>query len=169
MFRVAQTRILRVYVDVPENYADSVVPGISATIQMASSPDQKVTGKLVRTSNAIDPSSLTLRAEVDVQNENGKLLPGGYAQVHFDISTDHPPLLIPGNTLIFRAQGPQVGVVDENNIVHLKNIHIGNDLGTKLEILDGISESDAVILNPSDSLIDGAQVQVAQQEPPKAP
>ena len=170
LFRVAQTKTLRVYVNIPENYSDEVVPGISATLDMASSPNQKVTGKLVRTSQAIDPSSLTLLAEVDVPNPDGKLLPGGYAQVHFDITTTQPPLVIPGNTLIFRAQGTQVGVVDtDTNTVHLKDIKIGRDFGTKLEVIDGLQENDSVILNPSDSLTDGEKVQVTSQSQAKVP
>jgi len=164
LFRVAQTKTLRIYVNIPENYSDEIVPGISATLDMASSPNQKVTGTLARTSQSIDPNSLTLLAEVDVPNPDGKLLPGGYAQVHFDITTDHPPLVIPGNTLIFRAQGTQVGVVDtDTNTVHLKDIKIGRDFGTKLEVVDGLNESDSVIVNPSDSLTDGAKVQVNDQ------
>jgi RND family efflux transporter MFP subunit len=170
LFRVAQTKTLRVYVNIPENYSDEIVPGITATLDLASSPTQKVTGKLVRTSQSIDPTSLTLLAEVDVQNPDGKLLPGGYAQVHFDITTDHPPLVIPGNTLIFRAQGTQVGIVDPNTgKVHLQDIKIGRDFGTKLEVVDGLKETDSVILNPSDSLTDGANVQVKTQPPNPAP
>jgi len=170
LFRVAQTKTLRVYVNIPENYSDEIVPGISATLDMASSPNQKVTGKLVRTSQSIDPNSLTLLAEVDVPNPEGKLLPGGYAQVYFDITTNHPPLVIPGNTLIFRAQGTQVGVVDtDTNTVHLKDIKIGRDFGTKLEVVDGLKEDDSVILNPSDSLTDGAKVQVNTQSHPPMP
>lgn len=170
LFRVAQTRTLRVYINIPENYSDEIAPGISATLDFASSPNQKVTGKLVRTSQSIDPNSLTLLAEVDVPNADGKLLPGGYAQVHFDIMTNHPPLVIPGNTLIFRAQGTQVGTVDaDTGTVHLKNIKIGRDFGTKLEVVEGLKESDAVILNPSDSLTDGAKVQVnIQSQSPNA-
>ena len=167
LFRVAQTKTLRVYVNIPENYSDEIVPGITATLEMASSPNEKVTGKLARTSQAIDPASLTLLAEVDVPNPDGKLLPGGYAQVHFDITTSHPPLVIPGNALIFRAQGTQVGVVDTNtNTVHLKDIKIGRDFGTKIEVASGLDENDAVILNPSDSLTDGAKVQVKTETKP---
>jgi RND family efflux transporter MFP subunit len=169
LFRIAQTHTLRVYVNVPERNADEIVPGISATLDMASAPNEKVTGKLVRTADAIDPSSLTLLSEVDVDNESGKLLPGGYAQVHFDITTKHPPLVVPGNTLIFRAQGPQVGVVDESGKVHLKSIKIERDLGTKLEISEGIEENDQIILNPSDSLADGNQVKIDTSQQQKQP
>lgn len=170
LFRVAQTKMLRVYVNIPENYSAEIVPGISATLDMASSPNQKVTGKLARTSQSIDPNSLTLLAEVDVPNPDGKLLPGGYAQVHFDITTTHPPLVIPGNTLIFRAQGTQVGIVNtDTNTVHLVDIKIGRDFGTKLEVVDGLKESDSIILNPSDSLADGAKVQVNTQSHSQMP
>ena len=170
LFRIAQTKTLRVYVNIPENYSDETLPGISATLDFASSPNQKVIGKLVRTSQAIDPSSLTLLAEVDVPNPDGKLLPGGYAQVHFDITTDHPPLVIPGNALIFRAQGTQVGIVDpDTGTVHLQDIKIGRDFGTKLEVIEGLKEDDSVILNPSDSLTDGAKVQVTTQSQAPTP
>jgi multidrug efflux pump subunit AcrA (membrane-fusion protein) len=166
LFRVAQTKTLRIYVNVPEIYSDDIVPGIPAALDFASSPNQKIMGKLVRTSKSIDPNSLTLLAEVDVPNEDGKLLPGGYVQVHFDITASHPPLVIPGNALIFRAQGAQVGVVDpDSDTVHLKDIKIGRDFGTKLEVIDGLEESDLVILNPSDSLADGAKVQINDQSP----
>jgi multidrug efflux pump subunit AcrA (membrane-fusion protein) len=169
LFRVAQTQTLRVYVNVPEHYSAEVVPGVTATINLASNPNDSAKGTLVRTSDSIDPSSLTLLAEVDIDNADGKLLPGGYAQVHFDLQEAHPPLLVPGNTLIFRAQGTQVGVVDSDNVVHLKDIKIGRDFGTKLEVVDGLQTSDAVILNPSDSLSDGLKVQLEKKPPESAP
>ena len=132
LFRVAQTKTLRVYVDVPETTPTRRSPDqgdARSRLQSQHARDRK----LVRTADAIDPTSLTLLSEVDVDNPDGKLLPGGYAQVHFDIVTNHPPLVIPGNSLIFRAQGPQVGIVDDSNTIHLQNIKIGQDLGTKLE------------------------------------
>ncbi|HEX4140819.1 MAG TPA: efflux RND transporter periplasmic adaptor subunit, partial [Candidatus Methylacidiphilales bacterium] len=149
LFRIAQTRLLRIYVNVPEQYAAETRPGVKATVNLASAPNDPLTGTIVRTADAIDPASLTLLTEVDVDNSDGKHLPGGYAQVHFDIVTAHPPLVVPGNTLIFRQAGAQVGVVDDNGIVHLKKIIIGRDLGTSLEITDGITADDQVIVNPS--------------------
>jgi RND family efflux transporter MFP subunit len=166
---VAQTRILRVYVNVPENYSAEVVPGVTATVNLASDPNYNAKGTLVRTSDSIDPGSLTLLAEVDVENANGKLLPGGYAQVHFDLKDAHPPVLVPGNTLIFRAQGTQVGVVTSDNLVHLQDIKIGRDFGTKLEVVEGLQPTDNVILNPSDSLTEGLKVQVQTPPPPQQP
>ena len=169
LFRVAQTQVLRVYVTVPEHDSAEVVPGVTAHISLASNPNESVPGTLVRTSKSIDPTSLTLLAEIDVDNANGKLLPGGYAEVHFDLKEPHAPLLIPGNALIFRAQGPQVGVVGNDGKVQLKDITIGRDFGTKLEVLKGLQASDAVIVNPSDSLTTGLKVQVKKEDKPSQP
>jgi RND family efflux transporter MFP subunit len=169
LFQVSQTKVLRVYVNVPENYADEIVPGIEATLVLASNPNTPAKGKLVRTAEAIDPNSLTLLSEVDVDNADGKLFPGGYAQVHFDIVTGHPPLVIPSNTLIFRAQGPQVGVVSDAGVVHLVSVKIGRDMGTKLEIVDGLQEDEQIIVNPSDSLTDGQKVKIDTSAEDKKP
>ena len=170
LFRVAQTRILRVYVNVPENYASEIVPGIGATVNLASAPNTPAQGRLVRTADAIDPNSLTLLSEVDVDNPEGKLLPGGYAQVHFDIVTDHPPVVIPGNALIFRARRARRSALSTRTTrFACRKITIGRDLGTKLEITDGLKEDDNVIINPSDSLADGQQVNVDTSQENKKP
>lgn len=169
LFQISQTSTLRVYVRVPEMYSAEMTPGLSTKLEMASNPGQAVSGTLVRTSQAIDPASLTLLVEVDVDNKDGKLFPGGYAQVRFDVTLVHPPLVLPGNTLIFRAQGTQVGVVDSDNTVHLKDIKIGRDFGTKIEVVSGIDANDSVILNPSDSLGDGQKVKIDTSNQPKAP
>ena len=168
LFQIAQINTLRIYVTVPEMYSDEMIPGVQAKLEMASNPGTQVTGSLVRTAKAIDPTSLTLLVEVDVDNQDGKLLPGGYAQVHFDVRLAKPPLVLPGNTLIFRAQGTQVGVVDSDNVVHLKDIKLGRDFGTKIEVVGGIDEGDQVIVNPSDSIGDGQKVQIDTKNQPKS-
>jgi RND family efflux transporter MFP subunit len=168
LFEMEQTDVLRVYVKVPQAYSHLAVTGEKATIQLASSPNQKAEGTLVRTAEAIDPTSQTILTEVDIPNGDGKLFPGGYAQVYFDFKTNHPTLVVPGNALIFRAQGTQLGVVDpKTNLVHLQKIKIGSDLGNRIEVLDGLNEADQVIVNPSDSLSEGAKVQTQLQ--PMAP
>jgi RND family efflux transporter MFP subunit len=164
LFTIAQTNTLRVYVQVPEMYSEETVPGLTPKLEMASNPGEPVTGTLVRTSKSIDPASLTLLVEVDVDNPGGKLFPGGYAQVRFDLTLPKPPLVLPGNTLIFRSQGTQVGVVGSDNIVHLKDIKIGRDFGTKIEVESGIEANENVILNPSDSLTDGEKVQMKEEK-----
>jgi membrane fusion protein, multidrug efflux system len=162
LFNVAQIDMLRIYVNIPERYSGSVTEGTPARIEFASRSGELVEGKVVRTANAIDPKSLTMLTEIDIDNAEGKFLPGGYAQVHIDIHMQNPPLLIPANTLLFRSQGAQVGVVDANNKVKLVAIKIQRDFGTKLEIT-GISEDDSVILNPSDSISNGQTVQVVKK------
>jgi RND family efflux transporter MFP subunit len=164
LFEMEQTNVLRIYVKVPEAYSHLAVPGEKASIQLASSPNQKVEGTLVRTAEAIDPTSQTILTEVDVPNGDGKLYPGGYAQVYFDFKNNDPTLVVPGNSLIFRAQGPQLGLVDpKTNLVHLQNIKIGRDLGNRIEVVDGLKATDQVIVNPSDSLSEGAKVQTQLQ------
>jgi multidrug efflux pump subunit AcrA (membrane-fusion protein) len=165
LFAIAQTHTLRVYVNVPEQYADEIKPGIKAAVVLASAPGRSIEGTLVRTADAIDPASLTLLCEVDIDNADGSLLPGGYAHVNFDIVSAHPPLVVPGNCLIFREAGPQVGVVGDDGIVHLNKIVIGRDLGTSLEITSGVQPDDRVIVNPSDSLADGQKVRVMTPPP----
>jgi RND family efflux transporter MFP subunit len=165
LFEMEQTNVLRVYVKVPEAYSHLAVPGEKAWIQLASSPNQRVGGTLVRTAEAIDPTSQTILTEVDVPNGNGQLYPGGFAQVYFNFKTSDPRLVVPGNSLIFRAQGAQLGLVDpRTDLVHLQNIKIGRDLGNRIEVVDGLKENDQVIVNPSDSLSDGSEVQTQLQQ-----
>jgi hypothetical protein len=105
-------------------------------------------------------NSRTLLTEVDVPNPQGELFPGAYAQVHFHLSLSTVPLVVPGNTILFQAQGPQVGVVDRQNRVELRKITLGRDFGNSVEVVSGISQADAVIANPPDYLVDGMPVAV---------
>jgi multidrug efflux pump subunit AcrA (membrane-fusion protein) len=105
-------------------------------------------------------NSRTLLTEVDVPNPNGELFPGAYAQVHFQLSLKAVPLVLPGSTILFQAAGPQVGVVNTQNHVELRKVTLGRDFGTRVEILGGISQPDAVIANPPDYLVDGMPVAV---------
>jgi hypothetical protein len=104
-----------------------------------------------------------LLTEVDVSNKNGKLLPGSYGQVHFAQTTKKEQVLVPVNAMLFRKEGPRLAVVGKNGKVELRPIAIGKDFGTTLEILEGVSKDDQVIVNPADSIDEGQQVNVAQQ------
>jgi hypothetical protein len=101
-----------------------------------------------------------LNTEVDVPNKDGKLLPGSFGQVHFATNTAVPRITIPVNAMLFRAQGPQLAVVDKDGKVHLRSISIGRDFGATLEVLDGVGLGDQIVVNPSDSLEEGQQVHV---------
>jgi RND family efflux transporter MFP subunit len=162
LFDIASVNPLRVYIDVPQTYAPSIHPGLRASIELAEFPGQKFDGVVVRSADAIDPATRTLHTEVDVPNPKGQLLPGAYAQVHFAVNVKTPRLTVPVNALLFRPEGPMAAVVGPDNKVQLKKIMIGRDFGTSLEVLEGVQPNDTLILNPSDSLEQGQQVQVAQ-------
>ena len=164
LFVIAQVDPIRVYVDVPENDAPSVRPGVAAEIEIPELPGERFSGRVVRTSDAIDPSSRTLHTEIDVPNRQGRLLPGSYAQVHFALKDAIRRLTIPANALLFRAEGPRAALVGADGRVRLRPIVIGRDFGTTVEILAGITPEDALILSPSDSLEEGQAVEVSSPE-----
>jgi RND family efflux transporter MFP subunit len=162
MFDIARVDPLRVYVSVPQAYAPAMKVGVKANVTLQEFPGQKFLGTIVRTADAIDQVTRTLNTEVDVPNKDSKLLPGSFGQVHFATGTAVPRITIPVNAMLFRAQGPQVAVVDQNSKVHLRTINIGRDFGATLEILGGLDVSDKIVVNPSDSLEEGQQVHVAK-------
>ena len=160
LFIVAQIKPLRIYINVPENMAQDVSVGASAELRFNEFPGREFSGKVVRTAGAIDPNSRTLLTEVDVPNESGELYPGAYTQVRLVTGTSNRSVLIPANTLLFRSEGAAVGLVNQNNVVELKKIKIGRDLGNQLEVTQGLSVDDRIIVNPSDSLTAGQKVKV---------
>ncbi|HYX51971.1 MAG TPA: efflux RND transporter periplasmic adaptor subunit [Candidatus Limnocylindrales bacterium] len=168
LFDIAQLDPLRVYVSVPQANAASIKRDMPAYLEVQEFPGQKINGKVVRTADVIDPATRTLNTEVDVPNPNNRLMPGAYAQVHFAVPVQHVRLSVPVNTVLFRAEGPRVGVVDANGKVRLKPITIGRDYGNKVEILGGLDPSDQIIVNPADSLADGQQVNVKSGGQPQS-
>src|SRR5215470_14849836 len=163
LFVVAQISPIRLYIDVPEIYAASVRQGVPAQIELTSLPGQRFAGNVVRTADAIDPATRTLRTEIDFPNKDGKLYPGSYAQVHFGLRTATARFSVPVNALLFRAEGMRAAVVGADGKVHLKPVVIGRDYGTDVEILNGLEASDSLILNPSDSLEEGQPVHATKQ------
>jgi RND family efflux transporter MFP subunit len=162
LFDIARVDPLRVFVSVPQAYAPSMKVGAKADITLQEFPQQKFAGTIARTADAIDPATRTLNTEVDVPNKDGKLLPGSFGQVHFATGTAVPRITIPVNAMLFRAEGPQVAVVDSDSKVQLRSITIGQDFGARLEILGGIDVNDQIVINPSDSLENGQKVNVAK-------
>jgi RND family efflux transporter MFP subunit len=163
LFRLAQIDVLRAYVNVPESYTHDIRPGIPADLSVSEIPGRVFKGQVIRSAGAIDPASKTLLTEVDVPNPKGDLLPGAYAQVLFHLKTGTPPLTIPSNTLIFRTSATQVAVA-EGGKARLRTVTLGRDLGNSLEVISGLGPGDSVILNPPDSLTDGAAISVQQAE-----
>ena len=165
MFRISAINVLRVYVNVPQIYSRAAVPGTTATLTLSEFPGQTFTGKVVRTSRAIDPSSRTLLVEIDVDNRDGKLLPGAYAEVHMNVHDAVAPMIVPVSALIFRSQGLQVGTVvkgENGDQARLVQVTLGQDDGSTVQVIHGLTADSRVIENPPDSLIDGEPVHVVQ-------
>jgi RND family efflux transporter MFP subunit len=160
LFHLAAIGKIRVYVAVPEAYSSAIKDGGKAALTLDEYPGRSFEGTIARNSNAIDQSTRTLNVEVDVDNPKGELLPGAYVFVHFKVPDHVAALMIPSNTLLFRAQGLQVGVV-RNGRVQLVPVKIGKDAGATVEIASGLTPNDAVILDPSDSLASGQKVEIA--------
>jgi RND family efflux transporter MFP subunit len=171
LFYLAQTDPIRSYVNVPESAAPSIHPGLTAYLELAQFPGRKFQGKVVRTAEAIDPVTRTLLTEVDVPNKNGELLPGGYAQVHLDVKISGMRVQVPVNALLFRSEGLRAVVIDANHKTHLQPLTIGRDFGITLEVLEGLTTNDWIVLNPADSLEDNQQVNVKEAgiKPPSVP
>jgi len=160
LFDIAQPGVLRVYVNVPEEYSRGVKPGETGTdIVLAEFPGQKFPGSLVRTADAINATTRTLLAEIDVQNPKGTLLSGSYAEVHLKIPGQASTFLLPVNSLIFRTDKLQVGVV-KNGKVELTEVTPGHDFGAEIEVVAGLNADDQVVVNPPDSLVSGQEVKV---------
>jgi multidrug efflux pump subunit AcrA (membrane-fusion protein) len=121
---------------------------------------QKFCGQVARTADSIDPATRTLRTEVDVPNPAGKLLPGAYAEVHFDVKVAGNLLSLPVSALLFRPDGTMVAVVGTDSKIQLKRVAIGRDYGNTVEVLQGLDASDSVVDNPPDSMEQGQQVHV---------
>ena len=160
IFDIALVQRLRVFINVPQVYSPDARNGTTATLTLPQYPGRKFAGKLVRSSNAVDPATRTLLAEVDVANAAGELLPGSYAEVHLNVSRAAPALLVPVSALILDADGLHVATVDAGQHAHILRVTPGRDLGSSIEILSGLPAGALVIANPPDSLIDGEQVRV---------
>src|ERR1700675_468324 len=161
LFHIAQPGMLRVYVNVPEEYSRGVKVGMTADLALAEFPGRTFQGHLVRTAGAINMTTRTLLIEIDVANPTSTLLTGSYAEVHLKVTTQPSTFTIPVNTLIFRSEGLCVGIVKDGKVA-LTAVTPGHDFGNQIEIVSGLKPDDQVIINPPDSLITGQQVQIVQ-------
>jgi RND family efflux transporter MFP subunit len=167
LFHIAQPGVLRVYVNVPEEFSQQTTLGLTAELQLAEFPGRTFTGKLVRTAEAINYTTRTLLVEVDVNNPSGQLLSGAYAEVHFKVPGQASTYIVPVDTLLFRKEGLNVAIV-ENRKAKLVPVVAGHDFGTSIEIVSGLQGNESVISSPPDSIVTGETVQIAapQATPP---
>lgn len=168
LFRLADTSKLRVFVRVPQSATPGIATGVAAEMSVPEMPARKFTAKVIRTAGAIDANSRTLLTELEVDNSQNEILSGSYAQVSFGDLKQDPSLVLPSNTLLFRGEGMQVGVVGMDGRVELHSIVIGRDFGRSVEVVSGITAADRIIVNPADSLVSGVTVRVAAGEQPAA-
>jgi RND family efflux transporter MFP subunit len=163
LFRVADMHRLRLYVSVPQTYAAAMKAGLKADLLFPDRPGKTYVATLDSTASAIDASTRTLLAQLVIDNKNGELLPGAYAEVHFKL----PPgaggvsYKLPANVLLFRSDGLNVGTVDAKDHVVLKSVEVGQDYGSDIQIVHGLDANDNVILSPPDSLTNGVTVHLA--------
>jgi RND family efflux transporter MFP subunit len=169
LFRIAQTGSLRAYVNLPQSDSDSVRVGQQAVVTVAELPERKFQGTVARTANALDPATRTLLTEIQVPNPDGRLMPGMFAQVDLAVPRKNPPLMIPGDTLVVRSDGPQVAVLQPDGTVHFALIQLGRDYGDHLEVLAGLHEGQDLIVNPSDAVREGVKVRAVAPEKPGLP
>jgi RND family efflux transporter MFP subunit len=164
MFDLAQIDPMRVYVAVPQSYSPSIHLGLKACLSLTELAQRIFCGQVVRTANSIDPNTRTLLTEVDVPNPSGTLLPGAYAEVHFDVKVTGQRVSLPINALLFRPDGTMAAVVGPDSRINLKKITIGRDFGNALEVLQGIDPTDRIVVNPPDALEQNELVNLAAQD-----
>jgi RND family efflux transporter MFP subunit len=168
LFHIVQADKLRVYVSVPEAFAKTMTPGLTAELTLAAVPGQRLTGKLVRTAKAIDPLTRTLLVEIMVDNPSGTLFSGSYAAVTLSAPSPIEVFILPVETLLFRKEGLHVATVSNDQIV-MKTIQVGHDLGDRIEVVQGLDGNELVVANPSDSIANGQRVRIARPAAPQPP
>ena len=160
LFMLTQMDPLRIYVNVPQSYAQLVRAGQKVVVTQAELRGRTFTGEVARSAGAIDPATRTMQVEINLPNRDGTLLPGAYVQVDLPLA-GAKTLVVPTNVLLFRGEGTRVALVDGASRVRLKAVTLGRNLGESIEVLGGIADGDRLVVNPSDSLAEGDSVAVA--------
>jgi RND family efflux transporter MFP subunit len=157
MFTLMQSSVIRVQVFVPQDEAFGLDDGVEAVIRVPEMPNRSFPGKVTRISDALQQGTRTLLTEIDVPNPDGALTPGIYCTVELHIPRKVPSLVVPASALIFNRNGLQVAV-DDNGVVRLRKVRVARDLGTEIEVRDGVQAGDEAILNPMVNIADGNPV-----------
>jgi membrane fusion protein (multidrug efflux system) len=169
MFSVADIHEMRLFVGVPQEFADMLKPGLEASFTLAQYPGREFKATLLTTANAFNPQTRTVVAELVAQNPDHLLWPGSYATVRFVVPTDHSVLVVPEQALLFRDQGMQLAIVDSDNRVHLQDVKLGLNLGQNVQVVSGLNPTDRFLVNPSAGTLEGEKVQIVNGVPGIAP
>ena len=160
MFRVAQIRPMRIFVNVPQSYVAEVHAGQQAELRVQERPGQVFPAEVSHVSNSLDTTSRAMLAVLVTPNPQGTLSLGMYAQVRFAAAKDHPTLRIPGDAVLMGTTGARVATVGADHVVHFKSITLGQDLGSEMEVTSGLAAGDLVISNPTDAVQENVAVEV---------
>jgi RND family efflux transporter MFP subunit len=165
LFQIAQTHVIRFFVDVPQTYFRHIIEDLEAEVTVQELPGKIFKGKVSRYAKALDPTARTLLTEVDVENPDGSLYAGLFGQVKFLMRPETINFIIPTTALIIRAGLPHVAIVDDKNIIRLKQVEIGLDYGKQVEITAGLQDNDQIVTIPTDEIYEGTKVQIVTQNP----
>jgi len=165
LFTVADVHEMRVFVSVPQDYADQLVAGLTATIHLPSQPGKLIEAKFLTTARAFSPNTRTAVTELTVDNSKHLLWPGTYVDVQFQVPTDPTVLTMPEQALIFRAAGAQLAIVDGENRVHLRSVTLGQNLGQTVQVTSGLAAGDRMVNNPPAGLLEGQTVRPVTPAP----
>jgi RND family efflux transporter MFP subunit len=158
MFTLMQSDVIRVQVYVPQDAAAGIAAGVEAVVRVPENPGRTFPGKVTRYAHALAPGTRTLLTEIDVPNPDGALSPGMYVNVELHIPRKYPAIMVPADALVFNGNGTQVAVA-ENGTVRFQKVTVARDMGTQIEVRDGLKPGDEVILRPAVTLADGSKVQ----------
>jgi RND family efflux transporter MFP subunit len=168
IFHVAETDILRVFVNVPQAYIRSIHKGLEADVLVPEFPGRVFKGTVARFAGSLDSASRTLLTEVRLDNAKGELFPGMFGQVRFTFQAAQPAILLPSNAAIINSSGTLVATVDSSNRIRLVHVTLGRDFGSQVEIVGGLAIGAHVVAKPSDSLSEGLEVSPLEPEAAKA-
>ena len=158
LYQIAQTNPLNIFVNVPQSNAPDIHEGLAAKLLVEEYPNRNFEARVVRTAAALDPASRTLNTELQIPNDDGALFAGMYAHVKFTLSDGNGPVIIPANAFVFKTEGPQAATLTKDGRIHWQKIQVGRDFGTEMEVLSGLEDGAAVVVNPTDDLTEGLRV-----------
>ncbi len=168
LFHVANTSVMRIFVNVPQVYAPAVKIGDQASIHLREYPNRVFTGQVTRSSGALDPATRTLLTEIRIPNPDGALLPGMYAELQLAVTRIDSPFMIRPSSLVADASGTRVCVV-ENGKIHWRDVKVDSDMGDKIAVLSGLDDKAQVVIGPSERLVEGLPVTATTAPPPAPP
>ena len=169
IYTLVQADILRVFINAPQSYVANLQVGQEVAISAPDYPQKTFKGRLTRMAESLDPATRTERVEIQLPSEGGKLLPGMYLSIRFQVQQDEPALMVPANTLDVRRDGPRVAVITPEQKVKYQPVKLGRDFGKNIEIADGLSGNESLVVNPSTDLVEGMKVELAKDDKDGSP